>query len=52
MKNKGITEITIQPEFPKLNEEDLGDGLKNLIQVNFKNNYFVEKDLVHKMKKY
>merc|ERR1712001_543795 len=32
MKDKGITEITIQPEFPKLNEEDLGDGLKNLIQ--------------------
>ena len=41
MKSKGITEITIQPEFPKQNEEDLEDGLKNLIQVNFKNNYFL-----------
>ena len=38
LKSKGITEITIQPEFPKQNEEDLEDGLKNLIQVNFKNN--------------
>ena len=56
MKSNGITEITIQPEFPKQNEEDLEDGLKNLIQVrinfflklhilNFQNYYFFQKYL-------